>query len=114
MVPARDVTSDGHQLGTWLSTQRANRDGLTGERCARLEALEGWGWEPYSSQWDKGFDEFAKYVAKNGSTRVPQKHVTSDGYNLGTWVATQRANKDNLAFERRAKIEALNGWVWKW
>ena len=40
-------------------------------------------------------------------------YVISDGYKLGQWVRIQRSKKDRMTAERREKLEALDGWVWK-
>jgi hypothetical protein len=32
---------------------------------------------------------------------------------LGRWIQTQRLNKDKLAAEKKAALEAISGWVWK-
>ena len=55
---------------------------------------------------------YAGYVEENGHARVPKRYKTKDGYALGGWVSTQRANKDNLTPERVSRLESLSGWVW--
>jgi hypothetical protein len=37
----------------------------------------------------------------------------SEGYRLGGWVTEQRSNKETMNSDRRQRLEALPGWVWK-
>ncbi|BBY53993.1 hypothetical protein MKOR_12440 [Mycolicibacillus koreensis] len=115
-VPARYVTADGYCLGQWVVNQREiYRSGdISTDRITRLEALHGWAWSDLDSKWEQGFAELSAYVAKHGHSRVPQCHITADGYRLGQWVATQRRAYRNgkLPANRTARLEALPGWAW--
>ena len=104
-------TPDGHRLGQWVGVQRGNRNVLSAERRARLEALEGWVWDANEADWEEGFSRLQLY-AEQGDVRVPQPYKTPDGYGLGAWVAMQRRKKDRLSPERRRRLEALPGWAW--
>jgi superfamily II DNA or RNA helicase len=112
IIPKRYVTPDGFHLGPWIARQRRKKNSLTAEQRLRLEAIEGWDWHPLSTQWNNGFDVLVKYVAREGTALVSHNHITEDGFNLGTWITTQRVNKDSLIPERCAKLEALEGWAW--
>ena len=105
-------TADGFNLGTWVSTQRQNKEDLSKDRKKRLEAFEGWVWDPIDHRWEVAFKYLEQYVLETGDAHISQQYRTSDGFNLGAWVTNQRANIDNLAKDRRARIEALDGWVW--
>jgi hypothetical protein len=112
LVPYGYKLSDGVSLGTWVSTQRQNKDTLSYEKKTRLEALQGWTWDPFDLKWENGFDVLKHYVEKHGNALVPYGFKTADKYSLGIWVGTQRANKDSLPAHRRTRLEALQGWVW--
>ena len=55
-----------------------------------------------------------RYVGRNGHPRVPHSFTTDDGYNLGSWVRSQRGTyrRGKLNTERVARLKALSGWVW--
>ena len=51
------------------------------------------------------------FVKKHGHCKVPAKHVTADGYRLGSWVDKQRQRQDGMSAERKARLDAL-GFIW--
>ena len=63
--------------------------------------------------WDEGFVQLTTYVQAEGHARVPQAYRTAEGYRLGTWVNSQRTLKDRMSADRRRRLKALKGWVWK-
>jgi hypothetical protein len=114
IVPVTHV-EEGYALGQWVGNQRrAFRDGrLSAERTARLQALPGWDWNPLDASWEEGFSCLERFVDREGHARVPQRH-SEDGYRLGAWVSSQRtaSREGRLSAERRARLEALQGWKW--
>ena len=105
-------SSDGYGLGIWVNGQRSNEENLTIIQKSRLESLEGWTWNILEFRWNKGFSHLQEFVKKEGHARPSQKYKSFDNFNLGTWVAEQRTNKNKLTLERKAKLESLEGWVW--
>ena len=106
------VTSDGYRLGQWLSVQRSTRDSMTPERRSRLEAIPGWAWDAREELWNEGFRHLKEWLEKGGNCMVSRTFETADGYRLGGWVHAQRSRRDSMSLERRARLEALPGWVW--
>lgn len=118
------VQSEGHarvpqhhkegdiQLGTWVGTQRRGRNQLSAERRERLESLPGWTWDVRAAQWEENFATLITYVEREGHAHVPQ-HYREGEVGLGQWVSTQRSRRGQLSEERRERLEALPGWVWR-
>ena len=115
LVPSGFKAPDGFRLGGWAKRQRSTRDEMIRGRVPRLESLAGWTWDPYAEQWDRGFAHLRAYVADTGDARAPDSFIAADGYRLGQWVGLQRAQhvKGALSADRTARMEALNGWVWR-
>ncbi|OAI00630.1 hypothetical protein A1353_19530 [Methylomonas methanica] len=116
IVPNRYVTPDGFKLGNWIGSQRMckSKNLLSQDRVERLEALPGWSWDPISEQWEDSFEQLKSYITLNGNSRGISKHVTSDGFKLGSWVNNQRNRKSKnlLSQDRVERLEALPGWSW--
>ena len=112
-IPAKFKTINGYEyndtgvnLGTWLYTQRKNKN-LSEERRKLLASI-GMRLMDYNDlQWNKYYELAKKYYEHYGILKIPTKFKTINGYefnetgiNLGIWLANQRANK-NLSEERR-------------
>lgn len=64
--------------------------------------------------WDIYYQELCRYGKKNGTVRVPRRHVTEDGLYLGRWMQRQRAlyQEGRLSGTKAEMLEAL-GIVWE-
>jgi superfamily II DNA or RNA helicase len=112
-VPGGYKTEDGYRLGRWTKRQREGKDTIDSARRQRLEALSGWLWAVRSDQWEEGFSYLREFAEREGHCRVPQSYRTEDGYRLGLWVYHRRQNKHEMGVDRRQRLEALPGWIWK-
>ncbi len=111
-VPKDYRTEDGFRLGGWVQSQRSEVERLSVELKAQLEALPGWAWNALIDRWEDGFRHLSEFVEREGHARVKQGFVAEDGYRLGSWAQNQRARRDKMPMERKAKLDALPGWMW--
>ena len=98
----------GLNLGQWVIAQRANKGKLSPERIARLDKL-GFSWDPLAEDWEINFSALERFKQRKGHCRVA--HRSQNYGSLGTWVMTQRADKDKLSTEQ---IERLNQLGFSW
>jgi superfamily II DNA or RNA helicase len=111
-VPQNFTTTSGYRLGLWVTNQRVRREGLSLERKAQMESLNGWSWEPFLEMWEEGYRYLKEFAEHEGHTKVSQDYKTVDGFKLGTWVGQQRTSKEMISSERKVRLEAMPGWIW--
>ena len=92
-----------------LPRRRAGLNQNCPECRQRLNDLE-FVWDPFTEDWEEGFSKLLQFKEVHGHCRVPNRFKL-DGFNLGTWVGTQRSTKDSLSHERRQRLDDL-GFVW--
>ena len=116
LVPQSYVTEDGDPLGSWVDNQRTlyKNGELSPERIARLEALEGWTWQPKSEDWEIRYHALELFAQKEGHVDVPDDYVADDGYPVKRFIRNQKAyyNRNRLSPERIERLETLEGWQW--
>ncbi|MGN7780481.1 Helicase associated domain protein [Mycolicibacterium sp. 22603] len=107
--------ADGYRLGSWITTQRVayDRGTLSADRQQRLEMLPGWSWDPLADAWEARYAQLADYVARYGTSRVPQSSDDDESV-LGRWVQNQRNNfaAGKLSREQINRLEVLPDWRW--
>jgi hypothetical protein len=111
-ISQKIITNDGIKIGTWIGTQRANREKLPQNKIAALEAIPGWKWSGVEDLWSLRFAELQSYSKNNDVSKIPFKFISQSGFKLGSWVTTQRASKHSLSPEKIKKLESISGWVW--
>ena len=118
-VPRKYVDEDGVLLNHWVNRQRKNfrADKLPTDRAVRLEAIKGWSWHSLEDAWEAAFELLGQYVAREGHTRVPQRHSVGrpSRFKLGQWVLAQHVqyNLGTLSADRIQRLERVSGWEWK-
>ena len=96
-------------LGSWVSAQRTNREGMSAERKQRLDQI-GFVWDPYERLWEEGFSALTKFKTREGHCNVPKRH-SEGNFKLGQWVGERRKRKDAMPIERRQSLDNI-GFVW--
>jgi hypothetical protein len=100
---------EGFNLGTWVGNQRATKDSMSPERKQRLDDI-GFIWDPFTEAWEEGFSKLVEFKETEGHCRVPNR-LKLEGFNLGNWVASQRARADRMSAERRQRLDDI-GFIW--
>ena len=109
----------GRDLATWVNSQRTRykKGALEPDRILKLEAIDGWSWDPLSDRWEYFYRLLIDYSSEFGHAVVPQGTAAKPykGENLSRWVNKQRTNfhKGTLEKDRVAKLEKVNGWKWR-
>jgi hypothetical protein len=104
-----DHQEDGFPLGAWAHSQRSRKRSMPAERRERLDEL-GFVWDLYETDWEIGFNCLKKFKEQSGHCRVP-KDYKENGFDLWQWVNNQRRLKDEIAPERKRRLDAL-GFIW--
>ena len=114
MVPWKHETSDGFKLGMWVAIKRVakSKGKLISDQIKELDDL-GFVWDVSQHHWQQGIHKLHDYKCENGGVMVPWKHETSDGFNLGKWVANKRLakSKGKLSSDQIKELDDL-GFVW--
>ncbi len=113
-APIEYKTYEGFKLGMWQSTRRRDykKSILSPDKIKRLQDI-GFVWKPDEGSFEEGFQETFKYKKQTGNANVPKRYKTPDGFNLGWWQGTQRANYNDgiLSADRIKRLEEI-GFKW--
>jgi hypothetical protein len=115
-VPLEYVDASGFKLGRWVANhrQRYRAGKLAEKKVSGLNAVPGWTWNPYDSDYDDALARLKLFATREGHGRVPADYVDEDGFRLGNWVSVRRDyyKKGKLSKDRIAELEYLPGWTW--
>lgn len=117
LVPHTYQTTDGLALGVWVQSRRRQwkSDPVRAVKLwPELEAL-GFTWvvRDLAQQWETGLKQLQAYQAQRGDTLVPVWFVTPNGFALGRWVDTRRAEyRAGTLSHARVTTLAEVGMVW--
>ena len=100
---------NGSDLGSWVLSQRQNKDSLPENRRQQLDDL-GFVWDPLAARWEEGFAKLERYSEINGHCKVPAKFLL-EGYPLGSWVGVQRSGKESMPPDRKKRLDDI-GFIW--
>lgn len=113
-VPSSFVTDDGFKLGIWVANQRTKyRTGkLSDYKIKRLEELS-FEWNSLNIRWESNYAHAKAYFEKHGNLYVANDYVLPNGFKLGQWLATQKADykKGKLDNKKIVFLERL-GILW--
>ena len=115
------VTDDGFKLGSWVANQRTKYRSkkLSEDRIKRLDEI-AFEWNAHGNRWEINYKQAKEYFEKNGNLVVANNFVLPNGFKLGQWLATQKAdykkgkldNKKILLLERIGIVWAPNEEKW--
>ena len=115
VVPRHYETLDGFRLWDWVKAQRKSRGRLSADRKRKMDELPGWKWTvrtPGEVRWESAFQALREFVKDEGHARVAKDFRTQAGFQLGSWVQSQRSEIGRLSLDRKARLELLPGWTW--
>ena len=98
-----------YSLGPWVSHQRNKKDKLTPEQFNSLNKI-GFIWDPFESNWDRGFGFLASYYKEFGTCLIATNTLYQE-YKLGQWVNVQRTKKAEMKTKRIALLNGLD-FIW--
>lgn len=99
-IKARYVSPSGYPLGRWVNNLRVkvNKKGmdsvLTDVQQKKLSDM-GMIWKKNEEVWDVYIEAARTYKEQHGNLRVPVRYRTTDGLQLGKWMANIRNKKKN-------------------
>lgn len=103
-----DYTVNDTPIYSWLVKQRREKDNLSEEQVAKLDALEIV-WDPAGERWNAFYERVKAYYDVNGDINIPSAYDDGQKSNLFDWLDRQRVSRDKgiLLQERIDKLDAL-------
>ncbi len=113
-----DIDENGYNFGEWISNQRVKykKGTLSEDKIKKLEEI-GMIFENVNDDtWNMMYELAKKYYGHYGNLKISINFKTingykadENGYNLGTWVGSQRMNykKGSLSEEKIKKLEEI-------
>ena len=108
---------NGLNLGSWLHTQRiVKRKGMLSQDREEKLLKIGMVFDVREMQWGNMYNLAKKYYEHHGNLNVPANFKTinghlydNDGFNLGTWIVTQKMfnKKGTLSRDKKEKLLAI-------
>jgi Helicase associated domain len=117
-VPTNFLTKSGRNLDVWVKGQKSMQQNgkMPLDRVAKLESIKDWLWfgSAIDEMFENGFNHLEDYYKEFGTALVKYTYVCKDGFNLGTWVMTQRVFKDKGKFsdEKIQRFKKFHDWKW--
>ena len=115
IAPRGYKTKSGLNLNNWISSQRQllKNNKLDKDQIRRLDEL-GFIWDAFNEKWEKGFTELLAYKKEFGDCLPPKGYKTKSGYNLYSWVGSQKTGRKINTLEE-SRIDRLDelGFVWE-
>ena len=92
LVPVRYRDKNDFALGEWIvyNRQRYASGNLSQSRIDRLNTL-GMVWKASTDLWEQNYAAASQYYLEHGTLEMNVRYETPSGFNLGVWLATQRA-----------------------
>lgn len=111
-IPRSHTTPNGVRLGAWLHRQRTlhHNGTLPSDRADALEQI-GITWSTAIADAEPAI---RAYHAAHGHLNVPSRHVTADGYPLGIWVQSRRADHQTNPTRARGRYPFLDELGFNW
>lgn len=107
-IPVK-IKINGLKLGIWSNNIRKRKGQLTPIQIHQLDSI-GFCWDPNAEQWEEAFEALKAFHKREGHCKVPQL-FTTNGLNLGSWVARQRHPKSSLSADKINRLKLL-GFIW--
>ncbi|QNJ14606.1 Putative Type IIC bifunctional restriction-modification protein with endonuclease and N6-adenine DNA methyltransferase activity [Synechococcus sp. A18-46.1] len=106
-----ELFKKNRKLYTWKQTQidayKLNK--LTEDRIRKLEAVDGWSWDPRTDLWIQNYRDMVQYIRDN-------RHISPNTADeeIGILVANirHRYNTNQLSQRRIRQLNRLPGWSW--